>query len=100
MNQQRPEKVRAPAPIFGILPPGEKSTRKFPVLPVGVMPLVQNFPGGQVALVEMGANFVTVENRGEGRGPFTILFVTQEQLQKLMLVKQAAGMVAELRKKK
>lgn len=96
MSQQQ----RAPSPIFGILAPGEKRTRRFQVLPTGVMPMVQNFPGGQVALVGMGNDFVSIENRGQGRGPFTILFVTQDQVQKLMLVKQVAGAVAEIRKKK
>jgi hypothetical protein len=88
-----------PTPIFGILAPGEERTRKFPVLSQGIMPMVQNFPGGQVALVSMGPDFVTIENRGDGNGAFTILFVTQSQVQKLMLAKQVMGMVAELKKK-
>lgn len=99
MSTQEPAPLRAPRPIFGILAPGEKRTRKFTVLPAGVMPLVQNFPGGSIALAGMGKDFVTVENRGPTSRGFAVLFVTQDHMQKLMLAKQAVGIVAELRKK-
>lgn len=99
MSTQEPAPLRAPSPMFGILAPGEKRTRKFTVLPPGVMPLVQNFPGGSIALVEIGKNFVTIENRGPTARGFAVLFVTPDHMQKLMLMKQAAGMVAEIRKK-
>lgn len=95
-----PQQLRGPRPIFGILAPGEETTRKFQPLPIGVMPLLQNFPGGSVSLVEQGVDFITVENTGPKRSPFTVLFVTQDQMKQLFLVKSAVDMVSEHRRKK
>jgi hypothetical protein len=63
------------------------------------MPLLQNFPGGSVRLVEQTSASMTIENTGTAHGPFSILFVTQSQLQKLMILKQTLDGVAQLRKK-
>jgi hypothetical protein len=99
MSPHKPTAQRVLAPIFGILAPGEKRTRTFPPLPVGTMPLLQNFPGGSVRLVEQTSASMTIENTGTAHGPFSILFVTQSQLQKLMILKQTLDGVAQLRKK-
>jgi hypothetical protein len=99
MSNQIASKKRGPSPLFGILAPGEKTTRSFPVLPTGVMPLLQNFPGGAVRLVEWDDHSVTIENMGSARAPFSILFVTPAQIQKLAVLKQAFDGISELRKK-
>lgn len=89
-----------PRPMFGFLAPGESRTRKFPALPKGIMPIVQNFPNGSVRLVEQGPDFVTIENYGNNRSGFTVLFVTQLQLKKLMALKQVVDVISESRRKK
>lgn len=97
MNTPAP---RAPRPMFGFLAAGETRTRKFPVLPNGVMPILQNFPGGTVGMVSMGKDHITVENTGNKGSPFSVLFVNQLQLKKLSTVKQVFDVIAEHRRNK
>ena len=97
MNQQN---GRMPAPIVGVLSPGEKRTRKFGPLPDGVMPILQNFPHGTVSLVEQSVDSMTIENKGPTRAGFSILFITQGQLEKLVLSKQLVNAIAPMVRKK
>ena len=77
---------------------GEKRTIPFGVLPEGVMPMVQNYPGRTTRLIEQGPDSVTVGNDGPRPSPFMILFVTHDQLQQMMTVKQVASFIADRRK--
>lgn len=95
MSQQP---MRAPLPIFGIMLSGEKRTIPFGVLPNGVMPIVQNYPGRTTRLVEQGPDSVTIQNTGTRISPFMVLFVTQDQLMSMMTIKQVASTIAARRK--
>lgn len=77
---------------------GEKRTIPFGVLPDGIMPIVQNYPGRTTRLLEQGPNSVTIGNPGPGASPFMVLFVTHDQLQKMMTIKQVASLIADRRK--
>lgn len=90
--------MRAPLPIFGIMQSGEKRTIPFGVLPKGVMPIVQNYPGRTTRLVEQGPDSVTIQNTGTGISPFMVLFITQDQLSQMMTIKQVASFIAQRRK--
>lgn len=85
-QQQHP----APPPKWGILPPGEIRTIQLPVLPNGYMPVLQNFPGRSVSLKTQDAKSMTIANEGSTAAPFTIMFINEGQMRKLIALKNLA----------
>ncbi|KKK59625.1 hypothetical protein LCGC14_3032530 [marine sediment metagenome] len=92
---------RPPRPLFGVLAPGERSTRKTShAIPKSHIPIIQNKPGSQIVIVDFTNVSVTVENQGPGSSFYFVYFITEATLQTMSAAKQLWDSVRKLQRER
>lgn len=91
----------APEPLWGLLQPGERTTRVFSAPLQGTyVPLLQRIPHSGVRIAEQSDHDITLENTGSSMSPYLVLFPTQALLRAAAAGKELVGYFSGLRGKK
>lgn len=82
-NARIANRTRRPAHLWGILSAGATEVRRLSSpIPRGFYPVIQNFNGGQVCLVEdehTNDRQLKIENRGARTSPYTVFFISERE---------------------
>lgn len=84
-----------PSPLYGILQPGERSTRRFSCpLDDNHVPLLQKLTGS-VRIAEQSAEEIVVENTGPSTAFFAVWFPTQQGARAVVGIGEVLGFITD-----
>ena len=90
-----------PDNLWGILQPGESTTRKFScALGSGHAAVLQRVPHSGIRIVEQTADRIVLENTGPAPSPYLVLFPAKELVNALLGAKEVVTYLAGMRGKR
>jgi hypothetical protein len=90
-----------PDALFGILQPGERTTRMFSrELDSEHAAILQRAPGSGLRIAEQASTEITLENTGDKPSPYIVLFPTKAFVRAAAGAKELVGFIAGLRGKR
>lgn len=94
--------MTSPAPLVGILQPGEEVRRTYSTpLSEGMLAVLQKGVGAGAAtleIVEQSERFMHLANRGTVIAPYMILFMTDKQLRALLAARELCSQIFDAAK--
>ncbi len=96
MNNPDDKVPQIPTAIWGVLQPGETTTRAYSCpLPEQYCAILQKKPGDQVSIVEQSDETITVTNQGPRPAFYLVLFLANASIRAVLGAKEVVTFLAE-----